>query len=213
MVMVPMGVRYGVHGTLRIKEGAGVCQHGIESGRACAHRIPLAALQCLSEKRRAQLGGEPGGQRRLQSSRYGYFRPLFRSGGCDDIPRYWLQAQRLHLQLIHYTARDVRSALLFCAFAQQRSASSSAVFAARILQHLDRYGVSLRHLTWQTDNGGEFKGDFPKVPADSQHVRIPPAARTYRSDVETVHRIEEDEFFDLEDFASQASLHGIESEP
>jgi hypothetical protein len=42
----------------------------------------------------------------------------------------------------------------------------------------------------------------PKVLADSQHVRIPPAAHTYQSDVETVHRIEEDEFFDLEDFAS-----------
>src|SRR2546428_552166 len=27
----------------------------------------------------------------------------------DDIPHYWLQAQRLHLPVIQYTARDVRS--------------------------------------------------------------------------------------------------------
>src|SRR2546422_808617 len=104
------------------------------------------------------------------------------------------------------TARDVRSGLLFWAFAQQRSASASAVFASRIQQHLDRYGVSLRDLVWQTDNGGEFKGDFPKALGDSQHVRIPPAAHTYQSDVETVHRLEEDEFFDLENFASRGDF-------
>ncbi len=124
----------------------------------------------------------------------------------DDIPRYWPQARRLRLPAIQYTARDVRSGLLFWAFAQQRSASASAVFASRIQQHLDRYGIALRDLVWQTDNGGEFKGEFPGALGDSQHVRIPPAAHTYQSDVETVHRLEEDEFFDLEDFASRGDF-------
>jgi transposase len=124
----------------------------------------------------------------------------------DDIPRYWQQAQRLHLPVVQYTAREIRSGLLFWAFAQARSAAASAVFAARIQQHLDRYGVSLRDLVWQTDNGGEFKGHFPKALGDSQHVRIPPAAHTYQSDVETVHRLEEDEFFDLEDFSSRGEF-------
>jgi transposase len=54
----------------------------------------------------------------------------------DDIPRYWLQVQRLGLPTIQYTARDVRSGLRFWAFAQQRSAQASAVFASRIQQHL-----------------------------------------------------------------------------
>ena len=70
----------------------------------------------------------------------------------DDIPHYWPQAQRFHLPRIQYTARDVRSGLLFWAFAQKRSAAASAVFASRIQQHLARYGVSLRDLVWQTDN-------------------------------------------------------------
>ena len=70
----------------------------------------------------------------------------------DDIPHYWAQAQQLGLPLIQYTARDVRSGLLFWSFAQQRCAAASAVFASRIQQHLDRYGVSLRDLVWQTDN-------------------------------------------------------------
>jgi len=124
----------------------------------------------------------------------------------DDIPRYWLQAQRLGLPTVQYTAREIRSGLLFWTFAEQRSASASALFAARIQLHLRRYGISLRDLAWQTDNGSEFKGDFPKALGDSQHVRIPPAAHTFQSDVETVHRLEEDEFFDLEDFSSRGDF-------
>src|SRR6266849_8288843 len=73
----------------------------------------------------------------------------------DDIPHYWPQAQRFHLPAIQYTAREVRSGALFWAFAEKRSAAASAVFAARIQQHLDSYCVSLRDLVWQTDNGGE----------------------------------------------------------
>lgn len=124
----------------------------------------------------------------------------------DDIPYYWPQAQQLGLPAVQYTARDVRSGLLFWSFAENRSAAASAVFAARIQQHLDRYGVSLRDLIWQTDNGCEFKGQFPAALGDSQHVRIPPAAHTYQSDVETVHRLEEGEFFDLENFASRGDF-------
>src|SRR5713101_901978 len=106
----------------------------------------------------------------------------------DDIPHYWPQAQQLGLPAIQYTAREVRSGLLFWAFAERRSAAASAVFAARIQQHLDRYGISLRDLVWQTDNGSEFIGGhdpqgkptgFPAALRDSQHVRIPPAAHTF----------------------------------
>lgn len=125
-----------------------------------------------------------------------------------DIPHYWPQAQQFGLPAIQYTAREVRSGLLFWAFAQKRSAAASAVFASRIQQHLNRYGISLRDLVWQTDNGSEFKGDFPTALADSQHIRIPPAAHTYQSDVETVHRLEEDEFFDLETFSSRGEFLG-----
>jgi transcriptional regulator of acetoin/glycerol metabolism len=35
------------------------------------------------------------------------------------------------------------------------------------------------------------KGDFSKALGDRQHVLIPPAAHTYQSDVQTVHRLEE----------------------
>src|SRR5439155_171571 len=127
-------------------------------------------------------------------------------------PHSWPQMQARRLPVIQYTAREVRSGLLFLAFASRRSAAASAVFAARIQRHLDRCGVDLRQLVWQTDNGSEFVGalqpdgsrsGFPAALGDSEHVRIPPAAHTYQSDVETVHRLIEDEFFDLESFRNR----------
>jgi transposase len=132
-----------------------------------------------------------------------------------DIPRFWPQAQRLRLPLIQYTAREVRSGLLFLAFARRRTAGTSQLFAERLQRHLAHSGIDLRHLVWQTDNGSEFIGGhdpqgrptgFPAALGDSQHVRIPPAAHTYNSDVETVHRLIEDEFFDLESFTSRADF-------
>ena len=108
------------------------------------------------------------------------------------------------LPAVQYTARDIRSGLQFLAFAQRRSAGASQLFAWRIQQHLSRCGIDLKHLTWQTDNGSEFIGElqpdgtrsgFPQAVTyfGSQHERIPPAAHTYQSDVETVHRLIEDE--------------------
>src|SRR3990172_8448959 len=135
----------------------------------------------------------------------------------DDIPRYWPPMKRRGLPPVQYTAREVRSGLQFLAYASHRSAQASALFAQRVQAHLQRCGVHLPDVTWQTDNGGEFIGElqkdgsrsgFPRAVTffGSQHVRIPPAAHTYQSDVETVHRLIEDEFFDLETFSSRAEF-------
>lgn len=135
----------------------------------------------------------------------------------DDIPHYWPQMKARRLPAIQYTAREVRSGLQFLAYASRRSAEASTLFAQRIQIHLRRCGINLRHVTWQTDNGGEFIGElqpdgsrshFPAAVTyfGSQHDRIPPAAHTYQSDVETVHRLIEDEFFDLETFSSRAEF-------
>ena len=124
---------------------------------------------------------------------------------------------RSRLPVVQYTAREVRSGLQFLAYASRRSAQASTLFAQRIQTHLQRCGVNLRDLTWQTDNGGEFIGElqpdgsrshFPAAVTyfGSQHERIPPGAHTYQSDVETVHRLIEDEFFDLETFRSRAEF-------
>jgi len=144
----------------------------------------------------------------------------------DDILHYWPQMKAHGLPALQYTAREVRSGLQFLAYASQRSAPASTLFAQRIQSHLARCGVTLRDVTWQTDNGSEFIGElqpdgsrshFPAAVTyfGSQHDRIPPAAHTYQSDVETVHRLIEDEFYDLEtfrgraDFLAKASLYQL----
>ena len=57
-------------------------QTPFSDGIGRVHRYPLAELKCVSPKRgqemAARLGGEPGSVPRLESSRHGYFRPLFR---------------------------------------------------------------------------------------------------------------------------------------
>jgi transposase len=148
--------------------------------------------------------------------------PVFQQISADtkdlqDIPHYWPQMKARGLPAVQYTAREVRSGLQFLAYASQRSAQASELFALRIQRHLQRCGVTLRDVTWQTDNGSEFIGElqpdgsrshFPRAVTyfGSQHERIPPAAHTYQSDVETVHRLIEDEFYDLETFRSRAEF-------
>ena len=78
----------------------------------------------------------------------------------DDIPHSGPQMQALHRPAVQDTARQVGSGLPFLAFASRRSAQASALFAQRLQTHLQRCGVILRDLTWQTDNGGEFIGEL-----------------------------------------------------
>jgi hypothetical protein len=87
-------------------------------------------------------------------------------------------------------------------------AAARAVFASRIQQHLDRCGVPLRAVVYQTDSGATFQGDFPKALGHRQHAHIPPLAHTHQGDLETVHRFEEYKFCDLEDFFSGGGFPG-----
>lgn len=132
----------------------------------------------------------------------------------DDIPHYWLQAKALGLPLIQYTAREVRTGLTFADYAQERSAALACIFAQRVMNHLAASGVPLEEVGFQSDNGSEYTGGRdrrrpphgfkPTVEARGiTHTFIPPAAYTYNSDVETVHRLCEDEFFDRESFRSR----------
>ena len=137
----------------------------------------------------------------------------------DDIPYYWPQAQALGLPVIQYTAREVRTGLTFADYAQERSASLACVFAERVMAHLVASGVSLDEVGFQSDNGPEYAGGKdhrgvrhgfrPTVEERGvAHNFIPPSAHRHNSDVETVHRLCEDEFFDREDFASR--LHFLQ---
>jgi hypothetical protein len=131
----------------------------------------------------------------------------------QDIPCYWPQMTSLRLPRFQYTVRDVTSGLTFVGYADEISKSYSTLLAERVSAHLAWHGVDLSGVEWQTDNGSEFQegSEHRGLPSavramGSNHHYIPPKAYTWQSDVETVHSLQEREFFDREVFRSKADF-------
>jgi len=135
-----------------------------------------------------------------------------------DIPHYWPQMKLLKLPKYQFTAREVRSGLMFLAFANEKSSSNACLFAQILCEHLKKCGVNMKQLKVQTDNSSEFIGCFRQDRSrdgfektvngfGASHKRIPPRAWSYNSDVETVHATIEQEFYDLENFESIKDFH------
>jgi len=133
-----------------------------------------------------------------------------------DIPEFWLAIQQLGLPKVQYTAREVVSGLQFLGYAQERSLTLMNLFAERIITHLKDCGVKLQDCIWQTDNGSENIGSWNArkdsiltktvQAAGMVHNTIPPSAHTWQSDVETVHGLIEDEFYEIERFTGRINF-------
>ncbi len=139
----------------------------------------------------------------------------------SDIPRYYPYLLNGYPGY-EFSARDVRTGMSFICFANEKSATNAALFAELFCRHLHGWGVDLKKVEIQTDNGSEFVVPYnPKNPASAfersafektldkwevRRSRIPPGQKTYNSDVEAFHRLIEDEFFDLEDYAAKKEL-------
>jgi transposase len=135
-----------------------------------------------------------------------------------DIPHYWPAMKMLRLPKYQFTAREIRSGLMFLGFANEKSASNACLFARILCEHLRNCGVDMKQLRIQTDNGSEFIGCFRQDRSrdgfenivtgfDATHKRIPVKAWSYNSDVETVHSTIESEFYDLENFEGIKDFH------
>jgi transposase len=131
-----------------------------------------------------------------------------------DIPEYWTQMRTYSLPKYQYTARDVVSGLMFTGFADECSLQYTDLFADIVLTHLKASKANLDQSSIQTDNGSEFIGSwnarndsaFTDTVQSSHHLihsTIPPSAHTWQADVETVHRLIEDEFYEVESFSSK----------
>ncbi|MEA3494354.1 MAG: hypothetical protein U9R38_08255 [Candidatus Margulisiibacteriota bacterium] len=82
------------------------------------------------------------------------------------------------------------------AYAKNKGLENASTFCAYLLAHLKRLGIKVEDVGIQTDNDGAFVGNWrPGSPSTftyvieeiykALHMRIPPAAPTYNSDVET----------------------------
>ena len=141
-----------------------------------------------------------------------------------DIPQYWPQMQALGLPKYEYTIRDTKSGALFLGFGHQVTVTYASLLIQRCLKHLEGWGTDPAEVTVQTDRGGEFSGgqrrkrDFGFVHTvekglGAEHLYTPPRWPNANADVEAVHRLIEEELFDLEvyqdleDFLRKATLY------
>lgn len=108
------------------------------------------------------------------------------------------------------TARDYRTGMVFLGFTDYKDCVSSSIFADYVINYLKGLGFSTDNIGFQTDNGVEFVDPlynkttlFEKTLAKHgvKHLRIPPAAPTFNSDVESFHNTIEHEFLDVETFS------------
>ncbi len=132
----------------------------------------------------------------------------------DDIPEYYMQMKKKKLPVVQYTHREVSTGIQFLAFADERSLSHATLFAKYINQHLQKHRLLPEQSIRQTDNGSEYIGSWNAKKKSSytkeidrikgqRHSTIFPGAKTCQSDVETVHNIIEQDFFEIERFADR----------
>jgi len=134
-----------------------------------------------------------------------------------DIANYYPQAWKIKgMPRYEITARCVKTGATWICLSKTKDASKTSAFVAMLLQHLKDHGFDLTKITLQMDNGTEFhnlKLDHGKSMVEKvmeyykvQDSRIPPAAPTFNSDVETFHRLVEDEFYSIERFKDKEDL-------
>lgn len=136
-----------------------------------------------------------------------------------DIPNYYPYYKSQRLPRYQFTARDVKSGALFFAFGHTKDCVNAATFCAYLLEHLKRFKIDIKEISVQTDNDGAFVGNW-RIGSSSPfknlveklykatHLRIPPSAPTYNSDVETSHARIEEELYDVEEFSHLGELLG-----
>lgn len=126
----------------------------------------------------------------------------------DDIPEMYGHYIDYKLPKYQYTARCIRTGALYISYGRFKTQMNSCLFLAYVVNHIKNHGYDLDGFRIQTDNGSEFIGSMnKKTPsafteliesADMIHRRIPPGAKTWQSDVESSHRLIEDEFYSYE---------------
>jgi len=130
-----------------------------------------------------------------------------------DMPNYFKYMKYYGLPRYQYTARDVKSGMLFTAYSNQISLAHSKVFVKTIVEFLRKNGVDVTKTTFQYDNGSEYVAcvrakEISRMEQALKELgvgyqRIPVGRWSYNSDVETVHSIMEYEFFEIEPFKSR----------
>jgi len=130
----------------------------------------------------------------------------------DDIPEFFKYYCKYKLPRYQITARDVRSGTLFYFYTYEKSVTSTIISVKLLFEHLSKHGINPEKITIQVDNGSEFSGirihhdrGFKKYVEKNWNAKvkyIPPHYPNANADVESSHRLIEDEFYSRESFSS-----------
>ena len=160
-------------------------------------------------------------QRDLRAWKAANFEPLkyfqVDTKDCSDVPYYLERICKGGFPRWLYQARDVRTGVLYSAFAYERTTHTGMLFVTGLLAHLQSLGMDLSQVVVQTDNGTEYVRNSPDLSkrsafehaidrAGSRLVRIPPRACTYQSEVERANGIIEYELLEVERWKSKSEL-------
>ncbi|MDI6703349.1 MAG: helix-turn-helix domain-containing protein, partial [bacterium] len=138
----------------------------------------------------------------------------------SDIVNYYPLMVRFNLPKFEYTYRDMSTGASFYAYADANNSNLADLFARYVLEHLKSYGIDTASIIWQTDNGSEYIGNVNKKTdrlsafeevLNKHHViyeRIPPRCAHWQGDVESFHRIIENELYDIESYGNQEEFLG-----
>jgi transposase len=199
-------------GARRLKE-----RYGLRGSYTAIHRV-IRQYGLVRKKRRRW-------RKRKDLSRLKQRMRLFEQSQVDtkdlsDIYQYWPYMRNLGLPRYQYTLRELSTGAAFYAYANRNTSTNASLFARYVVAHLGEYGIDGTQMRWQTDNGSEYIGQsmkrinrqsaFEKVLSKQgiTHGRIPPRASYLQGDVETFHRICEDELYDIESYDNGIQFYG-----
>jgi transposase len=136
----------------------------------------------------------------------------------DDIPEFYSDYYRYNLPRYEITIRDVRSGAVWLFYSHERSVWATCLAMDIFAAHLKKHGIKLDQVEVQTDNGAEFSGlrmhhhrgfrYYLREVLHMKHTFIPPRCANANADVETFHRLIEDEFYTRERFGSMNNFLG-----
>lgn len=191
-------------GALRLKQ-----RHGLERSPTCINRIIQQRPRLRRKKKtRHEKRNELRAVKRLTKA-FDLIQVDVKE--LMDISNYYVQQWKCKtLPKYEITARDVKTGATWVCLADKKTTQNTTCFMAMLLEHFQTYGFDVKCITIQTDNGVEFHNKAGQVLSSFDQVleryqvqqnRIPAAAPTFNSDVETFHRLVEDEFYSIEQFS------------
>ena len=199
-------------GSIKLKD-----TYGLNEGHSAIHRV-IRQRGLIRKKRRRYK------KRRDLSAlkkRMKFFeRSQIDTKDLSDIYKYWPYMQRAGLPRYEYTLRELSTGLTYYAYANRNNSTYASLFAKYVINHLRSYGIKTARIMWQTDNGSEYIGSvhkkinrlsaFEKVLGHFgiHHTRIPPRCAWLNGDVETFHKLVEEEFYDIESYESETEFLG-----